>query len=502
MEKENTPNAGKLIKSLRNTGYDSYSAIADIIDNSIDAGAKNIRLEVRTEKKDISVLIADDGIGMSDEVLDDALKLGSNFQKDERSDLGKYGMGLITASISMAKKLEVITKQENGEYLYACQDLDLIEQEDKFIKEQSTANQEQIKIFDAFIKKGSGTIVKITKVDQLSDSNLTQFSSKLSRDLSEIFRKFLDAGTKIELNGKLLEGFDPLMRTNDETEIFSDEEYYFIKDKQKYAIRAVIAILPKVNSELEREYKMNTRTQGFYVMRNNRQIAMNETFGLYAKHNNLNRLRIEMSFDSSLDQDMGLRFTKAGINPKQAMFDFLKQELGGQISTISKKLNRERIIKASEEVNHNESSEVIARKSKLLLTPKAEIETRSPRTNSSNKEPKGTERAGSARENLKNTRLSPAGIGARFETVSLGYAGVLYECYQEGKVIVIQWNIDHPFYDKVVLANRDNKNIVSALDYLVFGFAAAEKRSVNDDNEELLQTIKSEMSSNLRALLS
>jgi hypothetical protein len=66
----------------------------------------------------------------------------------------------------------------------------------------------------------------------------------------------------------------------------------------------------------------------------------------------------------------------------------------------------------------------------------------------------------------------------------------------------VQWNIDHPFYERVILANKSDKNIVSALDYLVFGFAAAEMRATTDDNSIVLNTIKSEMSSNLRSLLS
>jgi len=502
MQKLNTPNAGKLISSLRSTGYDSYSAISDIIDNSIDAGAKHIKVAVRTKEKEVTIVVADNGVGMTEEVLEDALKLGSMFEKDERSDLGKYGMGLITASISMAKKLEVITKTKGGDFLYASQDIDDIVEKNEFIINQDVASPEQIVMFKDYITGDSGTVVIISKVDQLSDSNLSQFSNTLAKDLSETYRKFLFAGTVIELNDKAIEGYDPLLRGNEGTEIFSDEDYDFIKDGLKYPIRVTMAVLPIVNESLEKDMKMNMRTQGFYVMRNNRQIAKNETFNLFAKHPNLNRLRIELSFDSNLDTEMGLRFTKAGLNPKQGVSDFLKQEIGGQISTISSRLNKERVVKGAQDVNHRDSADLIAKRAKLLLTPQAEIESRGPKTNGIKKpdsEPTGTTKS---RDNLNKIKTSPSGVGAKFETVSLGYAGVLYNCYQEKKIIVVQWNIDHPFYEKVIIANKGDKNIVSALDYLVFGFAAAEMRAQNDDNVEVLNNIKAEMSSNLRALLS
>jgi hypothetical protein len=93
-------------------------------------------------------------------------------------------------------------------------------------------------------------------------------------------------------------------------------------------------------------------------------------------------------------------------------------------------------------------------------------------------------------------------MGARFEALAMGREGTLYECYQEGKIIVVRWNTDHPFYDQVVLANKENKNITSALDYLIFALAAAELKFQNDDNTELISNIKSVMSTNLRALLS
>ena len=502
MSIKNHPNAGKLLSSLRNTGYDSnYTAIEDIIDNSIDAGARNVNVAINTVDKDVRIIISDDGSGMPEDVLDQALKLGSATQKDEMSDLGKYGMGLCTASISMAKSLQVITKQVNGDYLYSSQDLDEVVETDEFIKELRKANKEEISLFNDHVKGDHGTVVVLSKTDRLTNTNPTIFANNLAKDMGRIYRKFIEAGIKISVNSKKVPATDPLMTDVEGTQIYSDEEYEVPSRNGKDKIRVKLAILPDVNETLESEMKMNIRSQGFYVVRNNREIANGETLDVFKKHNDFNRLRIELSFTSNLDNEMGVRFTKNGVYPNQAISDFLKQEIGGQITSIRKMFIKSQKADKSQEIDHSESAEVIAKKSKLLITPEKVIERRETRTNTSDR-PVKPENDEPRTRNPKETKLSPAGLGARFETLSMGREGSMYDCYQEGKVIVIQWNVDHPFYEKIVLVNKDRKDITAGIDFLIYALASAELKTTNDENSELISTIKSIMSSNLRALLS
>jgi hypothetical protein len=501
--KSNHPNAAKLIESLRNTGYDSYAAVEDIIDNSIDAQARAVKIVVENEKKYLRITIADNGTGMSEAILDEALKLGSMTDRDEVSDLGKFGMGLCTASISMARRLEVITKEEESDTLYSCQDLDEVVKRDEFVKILRKATKAEEGLLSELSGK-RGTVVILSHIDRLSDTNVSQFAAKLSRDIGRIYRKFMESGIMFSVNGKKVEINDPLMLNHKETKVYSDEEYDLPANAvngKKEKIRVKIVILPEVNSELEKEMKMNIRSQGFYVMRNNREVAAGQTLDVFSKHNDFNRLRAEISFGASIDNEMGVRFTKDGISPNQAIADFLKQELGGQISSIrSVMLKNKRADKASQ-VDHASSEAVIAQRAKLLITPEAQVEKRGPRKSTrdeEHKEPKETKE----REDFRQTRTSPKGLGARFETAAMGREGTLYETYQAGKVIVIRWNTDHPFYDRVILANKESKNIISALDYLVFALASAELKNMNDDNVELMANLKSIMSTNLRALLS
>ncbi|MBX4199257.1 ATP-binding protein [Candidatus Parcubacteria bacterium] len=499
----NEPNAAKLINSLRNTGYTSYAAIEDIIDNSIDADAKTIRVFVEHKNNELRVIIADDGIGMDEEVLDQALRLGSLTDREEMSDLGKYGMGLCTASISMARRLEVLTREKGGQLYYGAQDLDDVVSKNKFIKIQREANRTDENLFEGKIG-AHGTVVVLSKVDRLSDSNVAQFATKLTRDLGRIYRKFIEAGVKFYVNEKKVEMSDPLWLNDKKTQIYSDEEYDLprsITGGRKESIRVKIALLPEMSDALMKELKINIPSQGFYILRNNREIADGLSLGVFIKHGDFNRLRIELSFSASLDNEMGVRFSKDGVDPNQGITDLLKQELGGQIASIRKIVKRTQQADSSSSVDHSDSEAVIAKKAKLLIVPEAEIEKRSPRKNTSEKR---TRKDGddSITRTPHKTQLSPKGMGARFETESRGREGVLYECAQEGKVIVIRWNSDHPFYDQIVFPNKSSKGIISGLDYLIFALASAELKVTNDDNVELLGNVKSIMSSNLRALLS
>src|SRR5438270_11710587 len=122
----NQPNAAKLLNSLRYTGYSSYDALADLVDNSLDAQATIVSVELKKKTEDIEITVTDNGYGMDADTLREAMKLGSDTYKDESSDLGKFGMGLVTGSLAIARRLEVLTKAKDNKASMAVQDLDLI----------------------------------------------------------------------------------------------------------------------------------------------------------------------------------------------------------------------------------------------------------------------------------------------------------------------------------------------------------------------------------------
>ncbi len=122
------PKAGAMIETLRGLGYSTATAIADIIDNSIAAGAGTVDLRFIWKGPDSVVAIKDNGRGMDDAELDRAMRLGEKSHLDSKSasDLGRFGIGLKTASFSQCRRLTVASRQQVGEVGCLRWDLDVL----------------------------------------------------------------------------------------------------------------------------------------------------------------------------------------------------------------------------------------------------------------------------------------------------------------------------------------------------------------------------------------
>ena len=499
---KNEPNAAKLMDSLRYLGYDNYSAICDLIDNSLDAEAKTVYVNISQVDGEPVIWIGDDGSGMDERILDEALKLGSLTDRNSTSDLGKYGMGLVTASLSIAKRTAVLTRS-NGTLLKSVTDIDEIKKRNEFCKYLGKASAEDAQLFAKFDLKSTGTVVELTKCDNLKNQNLTVFRNTLRGKLGQIYRYFLQAGKTITLNGEPVAARDPLMLDEKGTEVFSDETFELtLKNAEGRQItdrmRIRIVLLPDFGADGNRERKISQRGQGFYILRNNREIAEGQRLDLFTRHNDLNRFRGEIFFSGIFDEFMGVNFTKHEIDPHQAIRDKIESLVGGQIRTIRNRIKSSRVTAEDKDITHDESERIISSKSHLLIRPKPVKPERSAVTASS---PASDSRAKKPNGQTPTQEAIPR-VNVRFESVTLGASGPIYEAEQVGRVIVIQWNIDHPFYQRFVLERKDDQTLRTSVDFLVYSLATAELTTLNDDNFETIQNIKSVMSTNLRSLLS
>lgn len=503
-----SPNPAKLIESLRYLGYDNYHAIPDIVDNSVDAGAKNIEVLVRTNKSEPEIIVADDGCGMDEEILDQAIRLGSLVEKEAANDLGRFGMGLCTASLSICRQTTVLTKTQGGELLKAVNDVDEVKRQNSFVSIFGKANDEDKRLFGEILKNtSSGTIVILRKCDNLQNRNLTLFSRTLSKHMSRIFRYFITAGTNLTLNGAKLEAIDPLEWENPKTEHFDDGEIEIkIEDDGKKiadVVRVKLAVLQE-STEGEGAIAQNLKSQGFYVLRNNREILDAVTLDFFTKHNDFNRFRGEIHFTGTLDKYMGVNFTKRDIAPHQSLADQLNHHIVGQLRTIRSRVKKSQQAETPADVEgvHKSVQQEIQRKSKLLMTPKAPKEQREPREERNEKRSKQEE---PSRVREPREKQQPGGFAAncRFETASMGESGAIYEAEQQGRTVIVRWNSDHPFYKRFVLENVQDKRIVAASDFLVYSLACAELMwFTNEESVQLIHNLKSVMSANMRTLLS
>lgn len=486
------PNASKTIESLRHLTYTNVSALADIVDNSLDANADNVSISISDHKngQDQDITIIDNGHGMSIEIMGEAIKLGSATEKSQ-SDLGRFGMGLVTASISMARRIEVVSKEEGKPVHKVVLDLDDIADSNEWNASVEDPDNNEKTLLDNF---GSGTIVNLKKVDTLQWKSPATLIGKVEEGFAEVFRHYIAAGKVIIVNGKELKAVDPLELFRPSTEIMFDDEINF-KDSK---IQIKFTFLEHTGGDEAKERGYNIPNQGIYVVRNLRQIARGTTLDLFTKHPDFNRVRVEVGYSQELDDYFGINFTKNEVVPSQALVDKLKENLNQFFQLARRRAKANQAVDASKKLDHKEAEDVISRKSKLLKT-KNVMEKRAPRTQTGKqrKEPVATKQ----RENIRKFQQGGRSVVVKFGEVDLGETGDLYQSDFQGTMMVINWNISHPFHAQMVAQYSGDKRISLPLDFFLFSLVTAELSVSNEDNLDMIQQIKSTLSTNLRVLM-
>lgn len=504
-DRDNYPNAEFLMYALRNLGYTNEAAVADIVDNGFDADADTIlvdsyKIPLSTEKfsEIICINIFDNGKGMNESKLDEALKLGSKVIRDLMNELGKFGMGLVTAGISLARKIVVITKQSNSDLILSSeQDIDEIISQKEFVKTLEVASKEEASELNEYLNKtgsSSGTLIKLVNCDGLRNPNLKQFSQKLTREFGRIYKDFLTANKKILINGNELVAADIFMLEKG-GEIYSDETYEFKyinssgEEKVSY-IRVKLGILPNLGPQENKALRINTVTQGLYILRNNREIDSGNTLSLFTRHPQMNRFRGEIAFSAELDEKFGITFLKSSVDLDVSIFDKLSVDLKAQIKSISKKITDDRKKVTDDEVDLGEATSHINKKAKLLKGKKGSA-TSSDEDKSNSK--------GKKTSNGNNTNEKKPAF--EFQKAHLGKVGHIYEVDVKGSTVIITWNIDHVFYEQFILNYQGDKQLSNAVAYLVYSLASAELTISNEETLEAVEEFKNVMSLNLNTLL-
>lgn len=338
------PSAYNTISSNRSIGYSMTSAVADIIDNSISADAKNITLYAPSLDDPI-LLIVDDGHGMDWNELDVAMTFGGAINCQEirdKNDLGRFGMGLKTASLSQCTCLEVISKK-NGVFVGGCWNLAYIKKNDSWDYLVISENDCLSKVKGTFLASDSvpsGTAVIWSHFDRLRESAVNKFDefsnqmSKTCEMLSLIFHRYMTGETginkvKITYNGNVLKPNDPFL-TGEIAELAKEQ----IIPLNNEIIKVHCHKLPhpdKLTKEQLRRVQLGStllETQGFYVYRNKRLIDYGTWFGLASKLDKTKLSRIQIDIPNTLDSVWSLDIKKSKAIPPEKIRDDLRNILG------------------------------------------------------------------------------------------------------------------------------------------------------------------------------
>lgn len=333
------PRAALLIESMRDVGYTMESALADIVDNAIGAKAKRVRILADTTGSDPRLGVIDDGEGMWADELIDAMRLGNRSPLEDRgsADLGRFGLGLKTASFSQCRRLTVVSRKD-GRLAAARWDLDDVQREDDWLVEVP-ADPTAIPLVEELTD--DGTLVLWEKLDRLlagepgeaTERHVVRRLSEAAAHLELVFHRFLagERGLKrvrISLNGRDLEPFDPFHSSHPATIAGPIEQIPV--GRQRVTIQAFT--LPhhkKLASAAEWEKYAGPagyiKNQGFYVYRAGRLIIHGTWFGL-ARQTDLTKLaRVKIDMPNGLDAEWKIDIKKASAQPPPQVRERLRQ---------------------------------------------------------------------------------------------------------------------------------------------------------------------------------
>jgi hypothetical protein len=342
---------------MRDLGYSLATAVADIIDNSITAQASEVVVFCDLTHKSPLLVIIDNGTGMTEEDLLIAMKHGSVNPKQTRepNDLGRFGLGLKTASFSQCRNLTVASSVDSN-LCAAKWDLDYVSERDDWCL--SVLGPEEISKIPYIDCIGeTGTAVIWQNLDRLfEDRDGSQreeiVSEKLDlvdRHLSLVFHRFLTGEVKyhpklsIRINGHEVEPFDPFCRRNKATQLLP-EEIVRIAGKE---IKIQPYILPHHSKLKADEYEYYEdrssfiSNQGAYIYRNGRLMAWGDWFRLVPKGEATKLARVQIDFPNALDETWTIDIKKSRARPPHEVRERLKQIIS-RITGTSTRIHRGR----------------------------------------------------------------------------------------------------------------------------------------------------------------
>lgn len=328
------PNVGNFVKSLRDVGYTLEIAIADILDNSISANSNHIEIYA-VAKPEILFCILDDGNGMAEDVLIEAMRLSSKSPDDKRDkkDLGKFGLGLKTASFSQCKKLTVLSK-ENSITSIKQWDLDYIaKHNDWLLITPNIDDFSDVPLVQAFNNLKHGTLVIWQAVDSCDDETFIDNIDKLRKHLSLVFHQFLEDSfrpLKISLNNNEIHPFNPFNIAHSATQEKPSEIIRI--DNSKIEISPYV--LPHHSKVSQQEWERYStddgyiKSQGFYLYRAKRLLIYGTWWGLHKATDAHKLVRIKIDISNDQDEYWGIDIKKSHAKPRADIKTRLRAVIG------------------------------------------------------------------------------------------------------------------------------------------------------------------------------
>ena len=511
------PDPERIVEGLRDTGYNFNTAIADIIDNSIAANASKVNILINMDPAGvITIYVADNGDGMDKDGLINAMTYGSKVRADLGS-LGKFGLGLKTASTAFCRSLSVLSRGADGVVRKAQWDLDYVAEVHAWKLKLLEPSRDEVDILEETAESGTGTLVVWEKVDRLlkSYSNFGNAKNALKRIINDlqfhvgmVYQRFLDHEDKrannvdITINGVKVEAWDPFAISEPLTEKLAEDEIDVVmpdNTSPSFTLRAFM--LPNKDSfstpQAAKLARVGNDMQGFYVYRENRLIHYGDWLGLFTKEPHGALLRVEFSFDHMLDEAFNVDIKKSRILPAEEILEYIKNSFipaprraateryrRGTVQQVGKK--------AEKRDAHAESNRNIDEKARSVEGAKITV-TKPDEATIENQNGTFTHKIAI----ISNPKPGQVRVIPR---PSLEYGQLWEPCIADGKHAV-QINQSHPYYQKVYSPILAQNVMVTGMDALLWALAEAEHKTYNDEIKEQYEEIRIAVSRILKTLV-
>lgn len=328
------PRAGAMMEALRGLGYSTAAALADIVDNSVSAGAREVRIDFAWDANKSRITVLDDGRGMNDAELESAMRLGDRSPLDVRdpSDLGRFGMGLKTASFSQCRRLTVASVSEGISTCCLRWDLDALAlrpDEGWLLFEGAAEGSEGF--LTPLSENKTGTLVLWETLDRIVTDGYTvdDFSDMIDnveKRLAMIFHRLLEGDLPrlhLLLNGRSVAPWDPFMSGHAAKPWNSPVEKITTGSG---VVEVECHVLPHRDRLNPAEHELAggpdgwTTQQGFYVYRNERLLLAGGWLGLgqgktWNREESHRLARIRLDIPNTADADWKIDIRKSTARP-------------------------------------------------------------------------------------------------------------------------------------------------------------------------------------------
>jgi len=352
----------RALESWRDAGFDLTAAVGELIDNSIEASATNIRISTVPKfnagvKKVEAMAFADDGNGIDPAVLANVLSLGFSTRYNQRSGLGRFGVGLKLATLSHARRVDVYTKIHGDETVWhTFLDLQMVsEGSQKNIERQAVAGypEDYVDLMqDAHGKPlASGTLVVWSKIDRLESggrfkNDLRQRMAELQTFIARAYRQFMDtSGLRIELNGREITLHDPLFLLENPrvTERFGEDHRGRVLENDAikidgYDVVVTVSVAPealiqprfKGDAPIAKDFHIPDNEGKISFLRQGREINYELVPRLLpegGKKAGDRYFAIQVEFPAALDEYFQVRNVKRGVVPVDKLYQEIKTRI-------------------------------------------------------------------------------------------------------------------------------------------------------------------------------